>query len=404
VTETRRLYEADAFLFELDATVVRREAAAGGEEVVLDRTVFFAPSGGQAHDTGEIEGVRVVGVVRRGGEIIHQLAAPLPAGAAPGARVRGRIDVARRLDHMRQHHGQHLLSAAFVETAGAETASVHFGAETSTLDLTKLVNEDQIRAAAARANAVVLEDREVRVHEVSRDELARYRLRREPGVEADTLRLVEVEGFDTTPCSGTHPRRTGQVGPIAVVGSLEKVKTGLRLTFVCGERALRDHAEKDRILTRLARDLSATPSQVGALVEKVRASEKELRTRLRAAETAQAAHEAQALDAASAPGPVARVLAPGSSEELAGALAAALVERGRSVVLGLDMGDRAALVVAVPKGARVGAGAALQEALPLLEGKGGGSPVFAKGAGPRREALVGAVERARAVLESGMTP
>lgn len=394
---TERLYEEDPALFAMEATLVSRALRGTGEEVVLDRTVFFAPSGGQAQDTGTLAGVPVVAVERRGDEIVHVTSAPLPSDLYPGGRVVGAIDVARRLDHMRQHHGQHLLSAAFLTTARVETTSVHFGAESSTLDLARPVPEERIAEAADLANRIVLEDRPVRVHRVGRGELERFALRKEPGVEAEILRIVEVEGFDATPCSGTHPLRTGQVGPIVVVGTSEKVRGGARLTFLCGERALRDHRAKDATVTSLARDLSVAATQVSEAVSKLRVHEKALRARVRAAEGALASLEARDL-AARDHDPLVYEVGPDRNEDYVSALAAELVALGRRAILGFRSEGRGSVVVSLPKGAAGDATSALRVALALLEGKGGGSGSFARGTGPRGERLPEALAAAAKAL------
>ena len=394
---TLRLYEDDPFLFEVEAALVSRRALAPGrEEIVLERTVFFATSGGQPHDTGEIEGVPVVEVSASGEDVIHVLAGALPESIRPGDRVRGRVDRARRLDHLRQHHGQHLLSAALARTAGLETVSVHFGAESSTLDLASVAADDALARAVDEANRVVLEDREVRVHRVARGDLARFALRREPGVEVDVLRIVEVDGFDATPCSGTHPRRTGQVGPIAVVGS-ERAKGRTRLSFVCGERALADARSKDAAVRELARVFSIGPAELVPAVERLRAREKDVSRRLRAAEEALAEHEARALVEACAGRIVSARFGADRSEESIAFLAGRIAALGRAAVLGGAPGGRAFVAVACPPGGG-DAAAALRAALPSIEGKGGGSAVFARGAGARADGLPGAVDSAVAAL------
>jgi alanyl-tRNA synthetase len=403
---TQRLYEDDPFLGEIEARIVSRAPRGAGEEVVLDRTVFFATSGGQPHDTGLLAGVPVIDVTIRGDEIVHVTGRPLPAELAAGAIVRGAIDMARRLDAMRQHHGQHLLSAAFFRTAKLETTAVHFGAERSTLDLARAASEPQIAAAAALANQIVLEDAPVTVHRVARADLGKFALRREPGVEAELLRIVEVEGFDATPCSGTHPRRTGQVGAIAVIGSPEKVKGGIRLTFVCGERALRDHHEKDAAVTSLARELSTSPDQLAAAIAKLRAGEKQARARAKSAEEALAKLEAKAL-AEKHSVIVVEDLGFDRSDESIGFLAAQLVALGRAAVLGSVQRESeiwlAVLVIAVPPGSGLDAAAALRAALPAIHGRGGGNTNFARGAGSLATGLAASLAAAKAAL-AGTSP
>jgi len=154
---TERLYYHNASLLSFEAAVVER--AEGGRRIYLDRTAFYPTSGGQPHDTGTLGGVRVLDVIDEEDRIAHLLAAPLEAQA-----VRGEIDAARRRDHMEQHTGQHLLSAVADQLFGAVTASVHFGADSSSIDLAiASLGADQIRRAESRSNEIIRENRPVRI-------------------------------------------------------------------------------------------------------------------------------------------------------------------------------------------------------------------------------------------------
>src|SRR6476646_10645000 len=144
---THRLYYTDAELTEFTAAIV--DLADGGRRAYLDATAFYPTSGGQPNDTGTLGGVRVVDVIDEGERIAHVLEAPLPLGAS--SALAGVVDAERRLDHMQQHTGQHLL--------GAETTSVHFGPEVATLDLDVPVpTREALLAVEARANALVAAD------------------------------------------------------------------------------------------------------------------------------------------------------------------------------------------------------------------------------------------------------
>ncbi|MBI3817965.1 MAG: alanyl-tRNA editing protein [Planctomycetes bacterium] len=394
---TIRLYESEPFTFDLEAKLISRTSTGAGEEIILDRTVFFATSGGQPHDTGAIEGSQVVDVRKEGALIVHRLASPLPASVEPGNSVRGRVDAPRRLDYLRQHHGQHLLSSAFAK-AGIQTTAVHFGEETSTLDLDRLVSPEKVEKIVELTNQIVLEDREVRVHTVSRDESVKYQLRREPGVEDEMLRLVEVDGFDTTPCSGTHPRRTGQVGPVAAI-ALEKIRGGTRVVFLCGERALRDANANGSAMRALARDLSVSTTGVGDAILKLKNGEKDLRRRARALAEALAEFRAAALVSASANSEVvASEVAEGGGADEAAMLAAGIVKGGRVAIIGAVADGRAHLVISAPANPRFDCAFALAAALPFIEGKGGGNAVLARGSGVRASGMAAAIRNAASAV------
>src|SRR6185503_3529015 len=185
---TDRLYYTDPYLKAFDATVDRVEARDGRVLVRLDRTAFYPTSGGQPFDTGLLGGSRVVDVVdEEDGSIAHVVegTGTLDAGRA----VQGEIDWARRFDHMQQHTGQHVLSAAFDRLFGARTISFHLGSDASTIDLARELTPKEIATAEKEANRVVWEDRPVAVRFVSAQEAATLPLRKESGREG-TLRLI----------------------------------------------------------------------------------------------------------------------------------------------------------------------------------------------------------------------
>jgi len=247
---TERLYRDDPYLLEFEARVVSRREHEGRPAVVLDRTAFYAESGGQPWDTGRIEDVPVVAVLESGEDVLHVLAGPLAAD-----RVRGTVDGERRRDHREQHHGQHLLSRAFVDVARARTVSFHLGAEHATIDLDREVTDEQARTAETLANEVIWEARPVAVRTVSRAEAVALGVT-PPEEAGDAVRLVEAAGFDRQPCGGTHPRSTAEVGVVIVLGR-ERYKGGSRVRFVCGHRALDAVRARNVVLDRLATLLSA---------------------------------------------------------------------------------------------------------------------------------------------------
>src|SRR6185369_16204843 len=186
--------------------------------------------------------------------IVHVTDGPLE----PGASVKGVIDWPRRLAHMQQHSGQHTLSAAFESICKARTDSFHLGTATSTIDLNRVLSPGEIAAAEDEANRIVWEDREVRLHFTSAEDVAALSLRKEPSREG-TLRLIEVKDFDRSACGGTHVARTGVIGIIAIAG-FEKFKGGTRVEFLCGRRALTRIREWRDVFSATSRVLSVLPS------------------------------------------------------------------------------------------------------------------------------------------------
>ncbi len=380
---TERLYYTDASLLEFDARVVAARDAGGRPAVVLDRTAFYPTSGGQPFDTGTLDQVRVVDVVDDGDDILHVLERALEAGTA----VRGAIDGARRLDHMQQHTGQHVLSAAFDRLFQNRTLSFHMGAEASTIDLAKVPSPEEVERAVDDANRVVWENRPVTVRFASADEARTMGLRKE-SVREGELRLVDVADFDLSACGGTHVPRTGTIGVIAVTAT-EKFKGGLRVSFVCGHRAVRSFRGLRDSVAGSVRVLSVLPSELPVAIQKLQAEGKALRKRAADLQSALAVHEATRLlaDAPRHEG-VAVVTAVIDGWDAAGlkAIASAIIA-GVPAVVALTGGDVPPLVVVArsssvgPSTGVPGAGDVVKTLTAKFGGKGGGTPELAQAGG-----------------------
>src|SRR5712692_2112598 len=277
---TDRLYYNDPYLQAFDASVQRVGDGDGRLAVTLDRTAFYPTSGGQPFDAGTLGPFRVVDVVDEDDGTITHIVEPDPANPQPpipnpqaGHAIHGRIDWPRRFDHMQQHTGQHVLSAAFDRLFGARTVSFHLGAETSTIDLARELSAGEITAGEDAANAVVWEDRPVAIRYATADDAAKLPLRKEPA-RGGTLRLIDVDKFDLSACGGTHVARTGGIGVIAVA-RWERFKGGQRIEFVCGGRALRAHRSLRDGIGASVRLLSVLPEELPASIERLQAEAKE---------------------------------------------------------------------------------------------------------------------------------
>ena len=218
MAHSERLYYTDGYLKEFSARVVRANPDPRGARVYLDRTAFYPESGGQPSDRGTLAGIPVLDVIDEGEDVAH-LVAVQPEGEA----VEGRLDWDRRFDHMQQHTGQHILSAAFERIGGYKTASFHLGTESSSIDLdSDRVGTRQIEQSEDLANSVVFEDRPVQISFRPAAETQQLELRKPTAREGD-IRLVDIEGFDLSACGGTHVSRTGSVG-IVCIRKVERAK------------------------------------------------------------------------------------------------------------------------------------------------------------------------------------
>jgi alanyl-tRNA synthetase len=399
---TERLYLADPDLLEFEASVVARGERDGRPTVVLDRTAFYAESGGQPWDTGTLGEARVLAVVEDGGDVLHILDRPITAGV-----VRGRVDAERRRDHVQQHHGQHLLSQAFVETAHARTIAFHLGSELTTIDLDRPVGAEQARAAERLANEVVWQARPVRTLSLTPAQALAEGIQPPPGAAGD-VRIVEAEGFDRQPCGGTHPRSTAAVGVILVVG-LEKYKAGTRVSFVCGHRALAAAGRRQKTLDELVGLLSAPLAELPAAARKAKQdlaqSERQARLLL---ERALEGDARRLLAEARGDGPPPTRGAPalvvacfdGWSPNELRVLASRIVGLEPAVALLGSRADKAHLVFAQSDGLPHDVPALLRTAVEQVGGRGGGRGNLAQGGGDRvdrlDEALAAAVQSVKA--------
>jgi len=377
---TERLYYTDAYLSRFRAKVLDR--ADDGRTVYLDRSAFYPTSGGQPNDIGLLDDVAVLDVVDEGERVAHRLSAPLAAGEVVGV-----IDWTRRFDLMQQHTGQHLLSAVLEEMFGWPTVSVHFGAESSTLDVdVGAVAPEAVAAAEARANAVVCENRPV---QVAFEDAAGATGLRKATERSGTLRIVTIADLDRSACGGTHVRATGEIGVI-LLRRTERVKQLTRIEFLCGGRAVARARRDLEALGSIAAVFSASLDDAAVLVARQREALAESLAARKALLAELAALRARARYAAVTPDAdgMRRLhleLERADIDELRAemqALAALPKVVGTALVL-----DPPMLLVAASGDSGVDAGGRLKAALAVVGGKGGGSPRFAQGTAPTREAL-----------------
>ncbi len=377
---TTRLYYAEPARITFDATVIACETRDAQIELVLDQTAFYPASGGQPFDTGTLGPARVLDVVDRGeGVIVHIVDRALPVGSA----VAGVIDWSRRFDHMQQHTGQHVLSAAYDRLFGVRTESFHLGAISATIDLGRDVSSAEIQTAEDQANRVVWEDRPVTIRFATPEEAAALPLRKEPA-RTGPLRLIEVEGFDLSACGGTHVARTGAIGVIATTG-WEKVRGGTRVEFLCGARALGRFRKWRDVLAETRRHLGVTPAELAAGVERLQAEARTTQRTIRGLQEELAVHHARAL-VDRGERVAGRILIVEALEgwDAAGLKALAVATAGNtpSAVVALFSRSTPAVVV-VACGAQSGIDAAgvLKALVAKFGGKGGGKPDLAQGGG-----------------------
>jgi len=391
---TDRLYYQNSDLGEFEAAVAAVLDPVAPDErfrLVLNRSAFYPTSGGQVYDTGWLiskdnERSRVSEVAETDdGKVVHYLEAPVRLKV--GDSVRGCIDRERRRDHMQQHSGQHVLSAAFLELYQMPTVSFHMGDDYCSIDLTaNSIRPEQVSGAEKRANQIIFENRPVGIRFSSRREAETLGLRKLPPAERDPLRLIEIADYDLSACGGTHVSATGQIGAI-LLRKTEKTRQGVRVEFVCGGRAVtaarRDHSALTEAAGLFSAQLWDVPTQVRKAFEEVKLARKQKDDALE-----------QLADA------MARV-ALGEQAELNGRkvivrsfadrdigfvklFAQKLIRTGAPVIaLVASALEPPGIVFAQSAGGNADMGLVLKQVLSSVGGRGGGSRDFAQGGVPQ---------------------
>jgi alanyl-tRNA synthetase len=382
---TDRLYYTDPYLREFDATITSVEPRDRGWIVTLDRSAFYPTSGGQPFDLGALGSCNVVDVFDDDAGIVRHVvtAGSGPASSAPvaGQPVRGVVDWTRRFDHMQQHTGQHVLSAAFERLFKVRTVSFHLGSTAATIDLAREVTPTEIAAAEDEANRVVWEDRPVTIRFVSDEEAAALPLRKEP-VRTGTLRLIEVEAFDLSACGGTHVARTGAIGIVAV-SSWERFKGRSRIEFVCGGRALgRFRVLRDSVAAA-SRALSVGADGLAPAIERLHADLKEQKRSLVALQNELARYRSEELVAGAESIGDLSLIARAIDADANGlkGLASAVTARPGFVAVLVSAARPALIVVARSEDVLLKANAVVSSLTSKFGGRGGGKPDIAQAGG-----------------------
>lgn len=380
MSATERLYLADPFTLSFEARVVGHGELEGARSVVLDRSAFYPESGGQLADRGVLGGFRVHDVqIDDDGVVHHRLAGDdVPA---IGDVVVGEVERARRRSHMALHTGQHMLSRALLDAAGAETVSSRLGESTCTIDvhLAELVPARALEAVA-RVNEIIDADVEVRAFFPSPDELRRLPLRREPKVDKE-VRVIDVVGFDVSPCGGTHCTRSSQVGLVRLTG-LERYKGKVRVSFSAGPRARQELLDESEVLRALSRRFTCglfdVPQAVDALERNLAEVRGEL-SRARAQQLESLADEVERRADEAGSQLVVEVLNGADADALRTVAGRVTRAPQRVALLAAPTDDGLHVVVARGAESAFDCGAFLKAAREKVGGKGGGKAERAEG-------------------------
>ena len=377
----QKLYYIDAYTKDFTTKIIKQDYDKEDNlYVVLNETAFYPTGGGQPYDTGTLNGTLVTNVEEVNGEIRHFIAEQLET-----AEVEGKINWERRFDHMQQHAAQHILSAAFWDHFNIPTIGFHLGKETVTIDLeTENLPAETIEKAVQIANNIVFENHPIRIQWMNLEEAKTLPLRKEPTL-TENIRVVIIENFDYNGCGGTHPRRTGEVGLIQVL-NWERNKGGIRLTFIAGWRTLKLMGQQQQIMKDVSKQLNSSETDIPAKVAQLLTSQKEnekaiqtMNEKLLFAEANELLQQPAEIHAGFL---ISKVFTNRSMQEVA-KLSAIIIEQQEHAItyFVIENDDKLQCILACGKTVTLDMNALLKDALPAIEGKGGGNKKSARGGG-----------------------
>ena len=272
-----KLYYDSAYIKEFEAQVLSCQEGKKGWEITLSATAFYPEGGGQPADTGILGNVRVTDVHEKDGQVVHYTDGPLPVGEM----VRGVIDWDRRFQHMQEHSGEHLVSGLIHQRFGYDNVGFHMGTDEVTIDFNGVLEWEDLMAIEEKANGMIWENLEISAVYPEKDELdaMEYRSKKEL---TGAVRIVSIPGGDVCACCGTHVERTGEIGLVKFL-SMIHYKGGVRISLLCGKRAVEDYERKRDQVQKISVLLSARPGEIARAVEKLKEEEAKLQEKLVAA-------------------------------------------------------------------------------------------------------------------------
>lgn len=278
---TKKLYDLDAYGTEFEAKVLTCEEVkkkdTTGYAVTLDQTLFFPEEGGQSPDQGTINGISVLDVQIKKDVIIHTLAAPVEVGST----VKGKIDWKHRFYNMQQHSGEHIFSGLVHSRFGYENVGFHLSDQTVTMDFNGVLSEVDVAEVEYAVNEAIIKNIPIEVTFPTKEELETLDYRSKIEIEGQ-VRIVTIPGYDVCACCAPHVKRTGEIGMLKVL-NVQSYKGGVRISILCGFRALLEFRKKAEVLSELSAKLSANQEGLGEAVDKLKNTNQAMKAKLAAA-------------------------------------------------------------------------------------------------------------------------
>lgn len=398
-----KIYYDNQYLKEFTAEIVDIQEINNNFHVTLDKTAFFPGGGGQSCDLGNLGDQKILDVYEKD-EVIYHVVEKKPIKIH---RVKCEIDWERRRDGMHQHLAQHVLSGAFFNLFNANTFAIHLGSDISTVDIYGVLTENQIREAEILANKTIGDAIPVESFIPTKAELKKLTLRRAlPNTEED-IRVLRIGDFDINACCGLHPKSTQDLRMIKIK-RFEKHKEGTRIEFLAGERAIADSFRKDEFQTSICRYLSCNENEaingIKNLNERLREANehnKSLNILLAKYQVKEILENADRVNNIR----VVKEIFDGESLKYVSGLTSKLVENESTIALmAVKSDDKVNLIFACSKDVKdVKMNELLRDAISLIDGKGGGSPIQAQGAGKNNANLESAMDYAVSKIKQALS-
>lgn len=389
-----KIYYENKYTKEFTAEIIDILDIDGKFHVTLDKTAFFPGGGGQHCDTGFIDNNAVIDVYEKD-EIVYHVLEKKPIKIH---KVKCLIDWPRRLDGMHQHLGQHVLSGAFFNLFNANTFAIHLGSDISTVDIYGVLSEEQVREAEKLANKIIGDNVTVDSFIPSKSELKKLSLRRALPNTKEDIRIVKIGDFDINACCGLHPSSTQDLRLIKIK-KFEKHKEGTRIEFLAGERAVSDSFKKDEFQNSICNYLNCNENEAINGIKNLNASLKEanelnkkLNILLAKYQIKEIVDNAEVINGIK----VIKQIYDDQDLKYINNLTSKLTENNNTIALmAVKLGERANLIFSCSKDIKnVKMNDLLKDAISLIDGKGGGNPFQAQGAGKNNSNLEGAIDYA----------
>ncbi len=396
---TKKLYWENPYIKAFDARVISVEIYKEDPSkylVTLDQTAFYPEGGGQPWDEGHINTARVSYVFEENDQIYHVV------DCAPeiNTQVSCQLDWDRRFDFMQQHLGQHILSSVIETLHNADTVGFHLGNDVVTIDIAKenLTAEEQA-AIEDLANQYIYRDLPIHVHYPDQHMLQSFSLRKQPSV-TDGVRIVEIDQLDYSPCGGTHPNRTGEVG-ILKIRRLDKMRGNIRIEFLCGKRALMDYSWKNSFINDIANRLSIKDTEVLSFFDKLHKDYRQLEKENRSLHKNLLDYQIKALYDEAPLHKGCKIIVQvyeGFDFKSLQYMASAISRYENAIALLSAKNDKAQVVFTRSQQLNIDISKLFKEVIGLINGKGGGNAVTAQGGGEDLSNLESMLEAARIKL------